>query len=332
MDRLDMVAIGYAGLAAIILASIVALSELEVDLGEIFETPHLRKWRRRIWMYPLAIVLAPSILTGVLLLGTIAEVRTTAFLDPVADWGTVGAWLHQWLTRLPLLFELVPYVLTWAAFTALYRLATPARIGWRAASVGGIFTGVVWLLAQGLYIGFQLGASTYRELWGYLAQIPLLLVWIYASWAIVFVGAEVVYAWQNRFAYMPKWRAGGLLSFETIHRATSRVASRILQSVEASGQSATLAVISGEARIPLPMVMESVARLEDLNLLLREKDGWIPAAELERTTIGEIGDRLRRLGESSLPVIGEAPLTDDMTIRQVAEIESRLTDHDSGNS
>jgi len=324
MDRIDVVAIGYAGLAAIILASVVALSELEVDLGEVYECEHPRHWRRRVWLYPLAIVLAPTLLTGVLLLGALAEARTTALMQVISSWGAVGAWVQQWLTRLPLLFELVPYVLTWGMFTALYRLATPAPIGWRAAAIGGIFAGVVWQLAQGVYIGFQLGVSTYREIWGYLAQIPLLLIWIYASWGIVFVGAEVVYAWENRLAYMPKWRSKGLLSFESIHRVTVRVAAKILQSVEASGQPAKLAVISGQARIPLPIVRQCARKLGELGLVQSDRDEWIPSAALVGTTIGELGVRLRRLGEAALPMTGESPLTDDLTIRQVAKIETRL--------
>lgn len=322
MDRIDVVAIGYAGLAAIILASVVALSELEVDLGEIYECQHPRHWRRRVWLYPLAIVLAPTLLTGVLILGALAEARTTDLMQVISTWGAVGAWLHQSLTRLPLLFKLVPYLLTWGMFTALYRLATPAPIGWKAATVGGVFAGVVWQLAQGAYIGFQLGVSTYREIWGYLAQIPLLLIWIYASWGIVFVGAEVVYAWENRRAYMPKWRPMGLLSFETIHRATVRVAAKTLELVEVSGHPAKLAVISGEVRIPLPIVRQCAGKLRELGLIQNDRDGWIPSAALVGTTIGELGDRLRRLGEVALPTIGESPLTDDMTIRQVMLIEA----------
>jgi len=322
MDRLDLVAIGYAGLAAVVLASVVALSELEVDLGEIYESEQPRHWRRRIWLYPLAIVLAPTLLTGVLLLGALAEARTTAVMDSVASWGALGHWLQQWLTRVPILFEVVPYLLTWVLFTVVYRLATPAPIGWRAATVGGLFAGIVWQLAQGVYIGFQLGVSTYREIWGYLAQIPLLLIWIYASWGIVFVGAEVVYAWENRRAHMPKWRSKGLLSFETIHRATVRVAARTLELVEASGQPAKLAVISGQTRIPLPIVRQCAGKLSELGLIQNDRGMWVPSAALIETTIGELGDRLRRLGEAALPMTGESPLTEDMTIGQVARIEA----------
>jgi membrane protein len=250
-------------------------------------------------------------------------------MEVISSWGAIGAWVHQWLTRLPLLFELVPYVLTWVMFTALYRLATPAPISWTSATVGGIFAGVVWQLAQGVYIGFQLGVSTYREIWGYLAQIPLLLIWIYASWGLVFLGAEVVYAWENRLAHMPKWHPKGLLSFETLQRVTVRVASKTLRLVETTGHPAKLAVISGQTRIPLAIVRQCAEKLRELNLVQADRDGWIPSNPLVGITIGELGDRLRRLGEATLPMTGESPLTDDMTIRQVAGLE---TQPDGGGS
>lgn len=326
MNRLDIVAIGYVGLAAIILASVVALSELEVDLGEIWDTPHQRRWGRRIWLYPLAIVLAPTLLTGVLLLGALAEAQTTELIDHIARWGAVGAWLHEWLTRVPLVFELVPYILTWAVFTALYRFATPAPVHWPAAALGGLFTGIVWQIAQGAYIGFQFGGATYREIWGYLAQIPLLLIWIYISWIIVFVGAEVVYAWQNRAAFMPKWRPLEALTFSDLVYVAARIAADVLNATRKFGEPTTLTSVSRAVRLPLTIIREWASNLQSVGLIRIEGENLIPSPDLAETSIGEISSRLRTQGESQLPRQGRVerpePLTSEITIGQVVEIES----------
>jgi membrane protein len=66
-----------------------------------------------------------------------------------------------------------------------------------SALLGGVVAAVLFTGAQAVYVGFNVGAARYNALVGGLAWLPLLFAWIYLSWAIVLIGAELAFAHQN---------------------------------------------------------------------------------------------------------------------------------------
>ena len=46
-------------------------------------------------------------------------------------------------------------------------------------------------------MGFAVGAARMNAIFGGFAQIPLFLVFTYFTWALVLLGAEVSFAYQN---------------------------------------------------------------------------------------------------------------------------------------
>ena len=47
--------------------------------------------------------------------------------------------------------------------------------------------GTFWQLAQWGYIHFQVGVGRYNAIYGTMAALPILMVWIYVSWLIVVI-------------------------------------------------------------------------------------------------------------------------------------------------
>ncbi|MGG2396435.1 YihY family inner membrane protein [Pseudomonas sp. SH1-B] len=80
-----------------------------------------------------------------------------------------------------------------AAFTLLYAAVPNTRVPLRHALLGGLFAAILFEVAKamfGLYVRLFPG---YQLIYGAFATVPLFLVWIYLSWLIVLLGAELVY-------------------------------------------------------------------------------------------------------------------------------------------
>ena len=91
------------------------------------------------------------------------------------------------------LLSFTPLLSSIAAFTLLYAAVPNTRVPLRHALLGGLFSAVLFEIAKalfGLYVRLFPG---YHLIYGAFATVPLFLVWIYLSWLIVLLGAELVY-------------------------------------------------------------------------------------------------------------------------------------------
>jgi membrane protein len=72
-------------------------------------------------------------------------------------------------------------------------------VSWRAALVGALFTAFVLEAGKFAFVRYakKILLESYSGVYGALGLIPLLLIWIYASWLLVLLGAEIAFAVQN---------------------------------------------------------------------------------------------------------------------------------------
>jgi len=86
----------------------------------------------------------------------------------------------------------------WAGFFFLYVFFPNRRVRFEAAAVGSLVASILLQFAQWAFIYFQYGINSYAAIYGALASIPVLLTWIYMTWVIVLLGAEVTAAFERR--------------------------------------------------------------------------------------------------------------------------------------
>ena len=89
-------------------------------------------------------------------------------------------------------------VAIWAGFFFLYVFFPNRRVRLEAAAVGSLVASILLQIAQWAFIYFQYGVNSYAAIYGALASIPVLLTWIYMTWVIVLLGAEVTAAFERR--------------------------------------------------------------------------------------------------------------------------------------
>lgn len=79
------------------------------------------------------------------------------------------------------------------------KLLPRTNVKWRAAVIGGLFTGVAFEVTKWIFVRYakRILLDSYSGIYGPLGLIPLLLLWIYVSWLLVLLGAEFAHAVQN---------------------------------------------------------------------------------------------------------------------------------------
>jgi membrane protein len=84
---------------------------------------------------------------------------------------------------------IVSFIVAAFLFTLIFKILPDARIRWKDVLFGGLFTAVFFTLGK-LGIAYYLGKSNLTSVYGAAGSIIILMVWVYYSSIILYLGAE----------------------------------------------------------------------------------------------------------------------------------------------
>lgn len=170
------------GVIGIALTAILLLSTIENSFNFIFKVNRPRRLTTKITLYWTVITLGP------LLLGTAFSLRGYATFNNVL----------QSVPEIQLfLGGILPFVLTWLVLTGVYIFVPNKKVGFVNALTGAfVAMFLFWVLKNGFAL-FMLKNNVYKTLYGAVAVVPLMLIWMYLYWAAVIFGAVVTAAIQE---------------------------------------------------------------------------------------------------------------------------------------
>jgi membrane protein len=176
VDNVNPATLGSLGGAALLLTVISTLGTIENAFNAIWQVPSGRSYLRKFTDYLSLVFTVPLLLVAALTL-------TASFSDRV--------YAERWLTMV------LPSLLLWVGFFFLFIFFPYTKVRWGAAMLGSLFTAVLFQLAQWAYVRFWVSLSSDQKIYGALATIPVLLLWIYLAWIIVLFGVEICFAAQR---------------------------------------------------------------------------------------------------------------------------------------
>ncbi|MBI5499384.1 MAG: YihY family inner membrane protein [Deltaproteobacteria bacterium] len=170
--RVDFETIGWVGGIFLTFLGGTLLLQIEDVLNDVWNVPRGRVlWQRALAMLGFVLFALPAFAAAFYL--SIDRLR------PPLDW-------------------LVPFGLLVLSLALIYKLLPHIRVRWRSAVAGALVAAVLLALGHwgyGAYV--ERFRWTYESVYGAIAFLPLTLLWVYASWLIFLLGAEVSYTSQN---------------------------------------------------------------------------------------------------------------------------------------
>ena len=261
-----------AGFLALVVSLLITLNSVEQTFNRIWRVASARPQLTRFLVY-----------WTVLTLGALLAAASLAISAKVLSLPLFGTTEGRWLADLGL--RLAPVLIEFVCVVLIYRVVPHHTVKWRHAIPGALLAVLMLELVKwgmGLYLGsFQ----SYQKLYGTVAFVPILLLWIYLSWVSVLLGASLASS-IAAFRYQP-------------------VAMRLPQGCELYGLLRLLGRFRearqqgqglGEDQLLLlePMLTDSLLQqlleqMETIGVLRRDERGeWLLARDLDSISLHEL--------------------------------------------
>jgi len=177
------------GLVAFFITALLLLYNIEDSLNDIWRSEARRSLVQRVLIYWAMVTLGPILMGASLSLST--YFLSLNMIDQLSGTQEIRSLA---IKALPLFFECL-------AFFLLYTVMPNSPIKWRFALVGSIVAAILFELTKRGFSLFILNFNNYEVIYGALATLPIFLIWIYLSWLVTLLGAEVVAVLNQRDIY-----------------------------------------------------------------------------------------------------------------------------------
>jgi len=174
------------GLVFLTVTAIMLLMTIDDAFNGIWRVRRPRPMLQRVLIYWALITVGPLLIGGSL---------------------SLSSWLMSasagWTQNIPYanvtLIKFSAIALTCTALALLYYAMPNRPVSVRDALGGGVLAGFVFELTKQGFGFYITNFPTYQMVYGAFAAVPVFLMWLYVSWLVVLLGAEVV-------ATLPEWR------------------------------------------------------------------------------------------------------------------------------
>ena len=191
--------------ALLLFGATSVFAELKASLDEIWQVAPLKQgnlWdilRTRVLSFGLVLVLAFLLMVSLVVSALLAILQRY--------WG--GIWKDAALV-LSLLTDVLGFCVIAVLFGVIYKMLPQVRLSWRDVVIGALGTAALFTLGK-YAIGVYIGNSGVANSFGAAGSMIALLLWVYYSAQIFFLGAEFARQYALQLGSLRKHAEGDLL-------------------------------------------------------------------------------------------------------------------------
>lgn len=169
------------GLIFLMVTALMMLSTIENSLNRIWRVHKGRSFSQRVLVYWAMLSLGPLLIGSGL---SITSYLATSTSLKVLNGGVMSA---LGVNLLPFLFECTAFVMS-------YLLVPNCKVKITHALIGGIIAAFLFQIAKKGFTIYVTTFNTYEVIYGALATLPIFLIWIFVSWCVFLLGAQIAAA------------------------------------------------------------------------------------------------------------------------------------------
>ncbi|MFT5451672.1 MAG: membrane protein [Enterobacterales bacterium] len=176
----DMKTLGFTTL---VITAVLLLHTIDKAFNQIWRTVRQRKTIIALIIYWLVLIFGPFLL-GV-------SIALSSYFSSLLVVTDTGKQISSYLTII------LPWSLTTIGLTILYILIPNTRVKLSHAVIGAVVAGLLFEASKSLFTMYVTSFPLQEIIYGALSAVPLFIIWVYISWMVILLGAEVCHGLEN---------------------------------------------------------------------------------------------------------------------------------------
>lgn len=165
------------GIVSLIVVALMLINSIDTTLNSIWANTNKRSVVFSFAIYWLILTFGP------LLIGL--SIGVSSYLNAIMGEGEFALPFGLKLLRF------VPFLLTWLIFSLIYTVVPNRRVYVRDSAIGALVAAVFFTLGKQAFVWYIATFPSYQLIYGAMATLPIMLLWIQISWTVVLLGAQL---------------------------------------------------------------------------------------------------------------------------------------------
>lgn len=180
------------GLITLLIAAITLFREIQDSINIIWNTKPepgsgwVKAFRDQLWSYLLMLCLGSLFMLSLIGYGLLLVLSNK--LEVILPHGLVNVF--------NVINVIISFTVITVLFGAIYKLLPDRKISWKYVLWGAIFTALLFMIGRFL-IGLYIQKSATGSAYGAAGSLMIILLWVYYSAAILYLGAEFIKAYAD---------------------------------------------------------------------------------------------------------------------------------------
>ena len=164
------------GIISLIVVALMLINSIDRTLNSIWHDTSTRPIFTSFAIYWLILTLGP------LLVG--ASIAASAYVKTMFENASGFSFGLK-------LLSFVPFLSTWFIFTVIYMVVPNKKVSIKHSAAGALIAAVFFTLGKQAFAWYIVTFPSYQLIYGAMATLPIMLLWIQLSWTFVLLGAQL---------------------------------------------------------------------------------------------------------------------------------------------
>lgn len=257
------------GILSLVVTSLLTMSTIDTSFNRIWRIRAKRRGLAKFTVYWAVLTLGPMLIGASLLL-TSQIFSAPSFTAATESLGVRRA-----------LLSMTPFFSTTLALFLIYVVVPNRAVSFFHALIGALVAALLFEAAKRGFTFYVTSVPTYETIFGTMAVIPVFLIWIYTSWLVALLGAEIAHSLSS----FPIWLREGHSSGAELLWAF-RIVGHLWEAQRSGNSVSTRTLLAREPGLSEDMLLDLIETFSTARLIQRTAAStWILARDLSEVTL-----------------------------------------------